>query len=143
MQSFRPVLLVEDDDLDAVITRRSLSRIGVQNPLIRRTNGEDALAYLATGCNELPCAILLDLNMPRMNGLEFLGHVKAEARLKDIPVFVLTTSTSQRDRETSLDSGAAAYIVKSMDAGEFVDNLAVITRYCPELAASRETSGMS
>jgi CheY-like chemotaxis protein len=129
MQTAKPLLLVEDDYLDAAITRRSLRQLGILNPLVHKSNGEDALAHLNTSLRDVPCVILLDLNMPRMNGLEFLSHIKADACLKDIPVVVLTTSIAQEDLQASLRLGAAEYIVKAMDIGTFLESLKVIERY--------------
>jgi CheY-like chemotaxis protein len=130
MQTAKPLLLVDDDCLDAAITRRSLRQLKIPNPLIHRSNGEDALAYLNTSLHDVPCVILLDLNMPRMNGFEFLSHIKTDAHLKDIPVVVLTTSIAQEDVQASLRLGAAEYIVKAMDIGTFLESLRVVKRYC-------------
>jgi CheY-like chemotaxis protein len=131
MNAPRALLLVEDDDVDAAITRRSLSQLGIDTEFVRTNDGQEAIDYLIAFYDDLPCMILLDLNMPRMNGFEFLRHVKADDRLKDIPVLVLSTSTAQSDREMSLKLGAAEYIVKGMDASEFVANLKVVERFCP------------
>ena len=123
MPSAQPILLVEDDTVDAMTVRRALKEAGSSRTLVHRLNGEEALEYLHTANGDTPGLILLDLNMPRMNGLEFLECKQAEERLRPIPVVVLTTSTNARDIERSHDLGAQAYIVKSIDYKQFVDSI--------------------
>ena len=91
MYNSKPVLLAEDDDADALMTKRALNDLKVTNKLVRKVDGEDALEYLTDRSNEKPSIILLDLNMPRMNGFEFLKILKADPMLKMIPVVVVTT----------------------------------------------------
>ncbi len=120
----KPILLVEDDSVDAMTVRRALKEIGSTRLLAHQVNGEEALNHLrAVADDELPGLILLDLNMPRMNGLEFLEHKQADDRLRDIPVVVLTTSTNARDIERSYELDAKGYIVKSIDYSKFVDSI--------------------
>jgi len=123
------VLLVEDDDVDAMTIRRAISDLEIAGALIRVSNGEEALAYLRGEGNEKPCIILLDLNMPRMNGIEFLEVVKADAALKRIPIIVLTTSKEQCDIVRSFDFCVAGYIVKPVDYERFVQVLKTIDLY--------------
>ena len=92
MRNSKPILLVEDDRVDAMTVKRALKDLNVTNLLVHTLNGEEALEYLTGEGNERPCIILLDLNMPRMNGIEFLKIIKADDELKKIPVVVLTTS---------------------------------------------------
>ena len=113
------ILLVDDDSLDAVIVRRTLRDLAVTNRLVHVTDGYQALARLKGQDSEMPCVILLDLNMPRMTGIEFLETVKADEALKGISVVVVTTSEEQQDMTRSFELGAAAYVVKSSDYGEF------------------------
>jgi CheY-like chemotaxis protein len=129
MQPEEPILLVEDDDLDAMITRRSLGELGITNPLIRKKNGEDALKYLIACSDRRPCVILLDLNMPKMNGIEFLEVLRADNAFKDIRVVVITTSPETQDMARSLELGAASYIVKCSDYEEFRGKIATIKQY--------------
>jgi CheY-like chemotaxis protein len=118
-----PILLVEDDTVDAMTVRRALKEVGSRRTVVHRLNGEEALEYLHTANGDMPGLILLDLNMPRMNGLEFLEIKQADERLRDIPVVILTTSTNARDIERSYELGAKAYIVKSIDYKQFVDSI--------------------
>ena len=113
------ILLVEDDALDAVILRRAVRELGWTERLVHLTDGPQALAYLTDREDAMPCVILLDLNMPKMTGFEFLETVKARATLRDIPIVVVTTSEERQDRARSFELGAAGYIVKSADYAEF------------------------
>jgi CheY-like chemotaxis protein len=124
-----PILLVEDDDLDAMITRRSLGEAGITNPLIRKKNGEEALKYLATCSAPMPRVLLLDLNMPKMNGIEFLEVLRKDEAFKDIRIVVVTTSPEAQDIARSFALGAASYVVKCSDYGEFRKKMAVIKSY--------------
>ena len=129
MRSSKPILLVEDDSVDAMTVERSLNDLKVTNPLVRTNDGEEALVYLNDPANESPCLILLDLNMPKMNGIEFLKTAKADEQLKQIPVVVLTTSDEQRDVVESFQLSVAGYMVKSVDYKKFVDTIRVIDLY--------------
>jgi CheY-like chemotaxis protein len=128
MQNSQPILLVEDDSVDVMVVARALQDLGVTNKLVHKANGEEALEYLRTETK--PCVILLDLNMPVMNGLEFLKVVKADEVLKRIPVVVLTTSNQEKDVSESFKLGAAEYIVKCIGYEEFLERIRVIKRYC-------------
>ena len=129
MPHLRPILLVEDDSVDVMAVQRALKELHVTNTLVYAANGEEALAYLRGPDNQMPCVILLDLNMPKMNGLEFLRIVKADAALKNIPVVVVTTSGEQQDVATSFEVGAATYILKCSNYGEFREKMVVIKSY--------------
>ena len=107
---------------------RALKYLGVTNKLVHKANGEEALEYLRTETK--PCVVLLDLNMPVMNGIEFLEVVKADEILKGIPIVVLTTSNAKEDIAKSFKLGAAEYIVKCVDYKEFLERISVIERYC-------------
>ena len=97
--------------------------------LKRTVNGEDALAYLRNPANDKPCVILLDLNMPKMNGTEFLGVAKLDSSLREIPVIVLTTSSEERDIVESFRQSVAGYIIKPVDYGKFLDVIRAIQAY--------------
>ena len=127
--SSRPILLVEDDHVDILTIRRALKEIEVANPIVTRENGEDALAYLRDPACARPCIILLDLNMPIMNGLEFLQQAKADEALRSIPVIVLTTSEEQQDKLNSFNLGVAGYMAKPVDYRRFVEMMRSIDLY--------------
>ncbi len=129
MRSAKPVLLVEDDDVDAMTITRAVDDLEIAGPLTRVTNGEEALKHLRSRGNDKPCIIFLDLNMPRMNGAEFLKVVKADDTLKRIPIIVLTTSKEQCDIVGSFDLCVAGYIVKPVDYERFVQALKTIDLY--------------
>jgi CheY-like chemotaxis protein len=129
MRSYRPILLVDDDDVDAIITQRALNELKVTNELIRKVDGEDALTYLKDEHNPRPCVILLDLNMPRINGFEFLKIAKADENLKKIPVVVLTTSDVDQNIVDSFNLGVAGYIVKPVDYKQFVEAMRTVDMY--------------
>ena len=129
MQSSRPILLVEDDGVDVMTVKRALKDLNVQNQLVPAGDGEQALAYLRKLGAPKPCVILLDLNMPKMSGTEFLKTVKADDTLKVIPVIVLTTSNTEQDITRSFELGAAGYMVKSIDYDRFIDTIRAIDLY--------------
>lgn len=127
--SNKPILLVEDDHVDIMTIKRALKEIEVANPVVTCENGEDALAYLRDPSSARPCIILLDLNMPIMNGVEFLKEAKADARIKAIPVIVLTTSEEQQDKVHTFNLGVAGYMAKPVDYRRFVDMMRSIDLY--------------
>jgi CheY-like chemotaxis protein len=129
MRNSNPILLIEDDRVDAMTLKRALNDQKVVNPLVQVTNGEEALEYLRNDDNQKPSLILLDLNMPKMNGVEFLKIVKADETLRNIPIVVLTTSTEERDIAESFKQGAAGYMVKSVDYKKFVETITAIDVY--------------
>jgi CheY-like chemotaxis protein len=129
MRSSKPILLVEDDDVDAMTTKRALNEIKVTNELIHRVDGEDGLDYLRQDDTEKPCVILLDLNMPRMNGFDFLKHIKDDETLKKIPVVVLTTSDADQNIVESFEMGVAGYITKPVDYKQFVEAIRTVNMY--------------
>jgi CheY-like chemotaxis protein len=125
----KAILLVEDDEVDAMTVRRALKELHVNNPLVQVENGEEALAYLRDPGQARPCIILLDLNMPVMGGIEFLQVIKLDSALKRIPVVVLTTSDEQQDKVSSFDLGVAGYIRKPVDYQRFVEAVRSIDAY--------------
>jgi CheY-like chemotaxis protein len=120
---------VEDDQVDKMTVVRALKEIHVTNPLVHRENGEEAIHYLQDPASEKPCIILLDLNMPIMNGTEFLKAVKNDDKLKRIPIVVLTTSEEQQDKINSFDLGVAGYMAKPVDYRQFVEVMRSIDAY--------------
>jgi CheY-like chemotaxis protein len=129
MRNGKPILLVEDDTIDAMTVKRAFKELKVNNPLAHALNGEEALAQLQQEESETPCVILLDLNMPKMNGVEFLKIAKDDPSLKKIPVVVLTTSNEERDIVESFKLGVAGYIVKPVDYRKFVEAIRTIDLY--------------
>lgn len=129
MRSSKPVLLVEDDDVDAMTITRAVDDLEIAGALTRVTDGEEALKHLRSQDNDKPCIIFLDLNMPRMNGAEFLKVVKADDTLKRVPIIVLTASKEQCDIVGSFDLCVAGYIVKPVDYERFVQALKTIDLY--------------
>jgi CheY-like chemotaxis protein len=129
MRGLKPVLLLEDDNVDAMTVKRALKDLDVKNPLIHLPNGEDGLKYLQNNSNAEPCVILHDLNMPRMNGIEFLKIAKSDPRLKGIPIVVLTTSRADQDKLACFDSSVAGYIIKPVDYKGFLDAMKTLNLY--------------
>jgi|SRR6476660_3772900 len=113
------ILLVEDDELDVISVTRSLRNLGDDYELHTAYNGIEALGLLR-GTNKLvPDVVLLDLNMPKMNGLEFLKTIRNDNDLKDLKVFVMTTSADSTDREQTNSLGISGYIIKPLN---YTDN---------------------
>jgi CheY-like chemotaxis protein len=121
MRSKKPILLVEDDYVDAMTVKRALRDIKVTNPIHTAGNGEEALDFLRNGKSVRPCIILLDLNLPKMNGIEFLKVAKTDDSLKRIPVVVLTTSKNEQDIADSFNHSVAGYMIKPVDYLQFVE----------------------
>jgi CheY-like chemotaxis protein len=129
MRNGRPVLLVDDDRVDVMTVKRAMRDLKITNPLSVVANGEEALAFLRDPGNATPCIILLDLNMPRMSGIEFLRVAKGDDDLRGIPVVVLTTSQEDQDKADSFDLGVAGYLVKPSEYTHFVDVVRTVHRY--------------
>ncbi len=129
MRSLKPIMLVEDDTADVLIIKRALKELKIENELVHAADGEEALEYLKKKGNERPCIILLDLNMPRMNGLEFLEEAKSDEELKSIPVVALTTSESNQDVTKCFSLGIVGYIVKPVDYRKFVKAVRIVDIY--------------
>jgi CheY-like chemotaxis protein len=123
------ILLVEDDQIDAMTVHRALRHFEAPNPLRHVTDGERALAFLRQPENPLPGLILLDLNMPRMNGAEFLAILKADECWRFIPVIVLTTSSDEKDRRAAFQHSAAGYMIKPLEYAEFLKTMRLIYDY--------------
>lgn len=123
------ILLIEDDEVDMMTVRRALKELGSTNPLDHASDGEHGLAFLREPANARPGLILLDLNMPRMNGIEFLIEMRKDAALKSIPVVVLTTSQEEVDRVGSFGQSVSGYMVKPVDYPQFVEIMRTIKDY--------------
>ncbi len=129
MNELKPVLLIEDDQVDVMIVRRAFDELEVANPLICVADGEEALDYLRNNLDEKPCVILLDLNMPTMNGFEFLEILRQDSQLKEIPVIVLTTSGAEQDINKCSELGIDRYMVKPIDYNQFLTAIQAIDQY--------------
>jgi len=118
-----PILVVEDDYLDSMSLERELRKINVQNPIQVARNGREALNLLrgegVPKMEPLPALVLLDLNMPRMNGIEFLEAIRVDDELKSLKVFVLTTSTEEADRLAARNLSISGYIEKPVNFDKF------------------------
>ena len=129
MKNIQPILLVEDDLVDIMTVKRGFKDVGVLNELLIMNNGEQALDYLNNPVQGLPCVILLDINMPKMNGHEFLEQLKKHTLFKFIPVIMLTSSKEQQDVDNSFELGISGYILKPVDYQQFLSSIQVLNSY--------------
>lgn len=127
----RPILLIEDNPMDADLTRRAFTRRRVINPVEVARDGEEALAYIARWeqGEPLPVVVLLDINLPKINGLEVLKRYKTSPQIQKVPVIILTTSAEDRDIETAYQLGANSYIVKPVEFEKFLEVAGQIDLY--------------
>ncbi len=123
------ILIVEDDEIDAEVVRRAFARARVANPLHWARDGVEALEQLRAG-GRWPTLVLLDLNMPRMNGIEFLEELRGDPRLASTVVFVLTTSDAERDKRAAYERHVAGFLVKSKMGAGFVNLIELLRDYC-------------
>jgi CheY-like chemotaxis protein len=128
MNELAPILLIEDDRIDAMTVTRALKELGVANPLVHLDDGEAALEYVKANKRQF-CVVLLDLNMPKMGGVEFLKAARANGLLKDVAVMVFIGSDEDRDRLEKLSLDIAGYIVKSVDYKKFAESVKIIEKY--------------
>ena len=123
MNSKNIILLVDDDELDVISVERSLKKLDQDYELFTAYNGIEALeilkSHLEEGKGDLPDVILLDLNMPKMNGIEFLKVLRGDDKLKHLKVFVMTTSGEEADRKATEQLGVSGYLIKPLN---FNDN---------------------
>ena len=124
------ILLVEDDRVDVMNVRRAFEKSRITIPLHTVRDGEEALEALRSGTVPRErLMILLDLNMPRMNGIEFLRELRSDPDLRHLPVVVLTTSDDERDRLDAWELNVAGYIVKPVTFLSFVEAMNTVNRY--------------
>ncbi len=124
----KQILIVEDDLVDVMTIKRAFKQVGILNPLHIEPNGEEAIKYLDQ-VETLPGLIILDLNMPKMNGIEFLKIVRSNPRLKNMPIVVLTTSKEQQDKLNTFDLNVSGYMIKPVDFNQFKDMIKTIHHY--------------
>ena len=124
------ILLIEDDQVDVMNVQRAFERNKILNPLHVATDGLEALEMLRSG--KVPAQrriILLDLNMPRMNGIEFLRALRADPSISASPVVVLTTSNAEKDRVDAYNLNVAGYLLKPVTFISFVEAMATLNKY--------------
>lgn len=119
----KSILLIEDDELDVISVQRSLKKIGGTHRLYTAYNGVEALSVLRgksdVKMDELPDIILLDINMPKMNGIEFLQELRRDRKFDNVKIFVMTTSNEEKDRVATTALGVSGYYIKPLN---FNDN---------------------
>lgn len=127
----RPILMIEDNPMDIDLTKRAFTKRNLNNPIEVARDGEEGLSCIARwDAGELtPVVILLDLKLPKVDGLEVLKQLKNHPVYQVIPVVVLTTSTQDHDIKTAYQLGANSYIVKPVDFDKFLDVAAQIELY--------------
>lgn len=133
----QPVLYAEDEDNDAFLMQRAFAKAGVANPLRIVSDGAAAIRYLSgTGefsdraSNPFPCLLLLDLNMPRLSGLEVLKWSRAQPGFQDLPIVMLTSSSQNRDISSAYSLGVTGYLVKPASAERLIELVAGLRDIC-------------
>jgi len=123
------ILLVEDDQVDIMNVQRAFQKARITNPIHVARNGIEALEKLRDGTLGPRRLVLLDINMPRMNGIEFLREVRADDALQPTCVVVLTTSNEERDKMEAYKLNVAGYLLKPVTFVDFVDMMAALNKY--------------
>lgn len=130
----QPILIVEDSEDDFEATKRAFSKTNLRNPIRHVFSGGEALEYLKTEINPKPGIILLDLNMPGLDGRKTLEIIKQQSALKKIPVVILTTSNDERDIKACYELGANTYIQKPVDFDSLIVAIKQLKEYWFEIA---------
>jgi CheY-like chemotaxis protein len=127
------ILLVDDDKVDAMALKRAFRHLKINNPVVEAHNGIEALDRLRgqNGYDKVPapCLVLLDLNMPRMGGIEFLGELRRDPLLRRTLVFVMTTSAAEEDRARAYDKNVAGYVLKHRSGESFLESMNMLKDY--------------
>lgn len=123
------ILVVEDDEVDRINIERAFSKAKVANKLSFAVNGQDALDQINAGTLKHPLLILLDINMPGMNGLEFLKVLRTMPEWKTVPVVVLTTSSMEKDKVEAFNLMVAGYVLKPVSLADFIEAVSKIGSY--------------
>jgi DNA-binding NarL/FixJ family response regulator len=128
------ILLIEDDAIEVMKFNRVISAMNLRHKIIEANNGEEALTILKVK-EIMPDIIILDLNMPKINGIEFLGILKADEYLKYIPAIILTTSNNRKDVMECYRIGIAGYLLKPLKYDDYMDRIKKLIEYwsCNEL----------
>lgn len=122
------ILLIEDDQIEVMKLQRTISKLGLKHTIIEAKNGEDALEILQSD-QKLPDIILLDLNMPRMNGIEFLAILKNDSQLRYLPTIILTTSENRADLLKCYEAGIAGYVIKPLRYEDYESKMKKVMDY--------------
>lgn len=122
------ILLIEDDEIEVMKFNRVLSKLKIAHKIVEANNGEEAITILKEK-EIIPDIIVLDLNMPKINGIEFLGILKSDDYLKYIPAIVLTTSSNRSDLLECYRIGIAGYLLKPLKYDEYVDRVTKLVEY--------------
>ncbi|PQB06594.1 response regulator [Polaribacter filamentus] len=128
MEKSLKVLLVEDNLIEIMKMKRTISFLNLKHMIHEAKNGEEALKFLENSAN-IPDIILLDLNMPKINGIEFLRIIKASDELKHIPTIILTTSSNQKDLLECYITGISGYILKPLKYEDYLKKIEVVLSY--------------
>jgi CheY-like chemotaxis protein len=128
MNTALKVLLIEDDTIEVMKLNRAMTSLNLKHQISEANNGEDALHILQKK-EILPDIILLDLNMPKINGIEFLNILKKDDTLKYIPTIILTTSNNQRDLLECYKIGVAGYVLKPLKYEDYVTKIETLLSY--------------
>ncbi|MEA3446726.1 MAG: response regulator [Bacteroidota bacterium] len=126
------IMLIEDDEVDVMNVKRAFRKNNISNPLYVASNGYEALKLLqdkSANAIPIPRIILLDLNMPKMGGIEFLRILRKESELKNISVFVMTTSNEENDKIDAYNLNVAGYIVKPLSMERFILAVSTLKSY--------------
>jgi CheY-like chemotaxis protein len=130
----KKILIVDDNPKDVELTISALAEKNLANEVVVAEDGVEALDYLYkrgkfANINSYPAVILLDIKMPRMDGIEVLKHIRSDPKFKLIPVIMLTSSAEERDLVESYKLGANSYVVKPVDIVQFIDAIKVLGQY--------------
>lgn len=125
------ILLVEDDEVDVMNVKRAFKKNNISNPLVVASNGIEALEVLRSVSPEKPRPkiVLLDLNMPRMGGIEFLKEIRQDPELSSLSVFVMTTSNEDSDKIEAFNLNVAGYILKPLSMDRFISAVSTLNSY--------------
>lgn len=129
IQKLVNILLVEDDEVDVMNVKRAFTKNNIKNELFVAGNGVEALDMLRTAIVPLPRIIILDINMPKMNGIEFLKVLREDENLKNISVFVMTTSNEDSDKINAYNLNVAGYILKPLSFEKFITSVATLKNF--------------
>ncbi|MBD2347154.1 response regulator [Anabaena subtropica] len=129
------ILLVEDDEVDIMNVKRAFKKVNITNPIYLASNGLEALTILRGNHDQFPNfpqerrLILLDLNMPKMGGIEFLQKLRSDPQLRPTPVVVMTTSNQDKDRVEAYNLNVAGYILKPVTFSSFLEMMVALNKY--------------